>query len=103
MPLKTKNKFIGIKDLLDNRSMRLSNLQDELIKYGVPGNWYCYHNVYNLINGAMPKDAYVLMFLADFFEEDMDSIIYRYSARKVYSTVVSRTQIEKKKIVEDLF
>ena len=51
----------------------------------------------------MPKDAYVLMFLADFFEEDMDSIIYRYSSRKVYSTVVSRTPIEKKKVIEDLF
>ena len=47
------NKFIGIKDLLDEQRYRVQHLQDELVKQDVPGsNWHSYMNVYNLVRGA---------------------------------------------------
>ena len=99
------NKFIGIKDLLDEQRYRVQHLQDELIKQDVPGsNWHSYMNVYNLVRGAYPNDAYVFVFLAEFLNLDINIIISRYSLRNQSSIGASRK--EKQKIEtssEDLF
>jgi len=77
-------KFIGIKDLLDEQRYRIQHLQDELIKQNVPGsNWYSYQNVYNLVNGAYPNDAYVFVFLSDFLNIDVKIILMRYSILEI--------------------
>jgi hypothetical protein len=99
------NKFIGIKDLLDEQRYRVQHLQDELIKQDVPGsNWHSYMNVYNLVRGAYPNDAYVFVFLAEFLNLDINIIISRYSERNSSAIGASRRESKKKEVeTEDLF
>lgn len=98
-------KFIGVKDLLYEQRYRVPHLQDELIKQGVPGsNWNSYQNVYNLVNGAYPNDAYVFIFLAEFLNIDVNIIISRYSERNSSTIGTSRREVKKKEVeTEDLF
>jgi hypothetical protein len=98
-------KFIGIKDLLDEQRYRVQHLQDELIKQDVPGsNWHSYMNVYNLVRGAYPNDAYVFVFLAEFLNLDINIIISRYSERNSSAIGASRRESKKKEVeTEDLF
>ncbi len=98
-------KFIGIKDLLDEQRYRVQHLQNELIKQDVPGsNWHAYMNVYNLVNGAYPNDAYVFVFLAEFLNIDINTVISRYSLRNSSSIGVSRREKQKVEVSsEDLF
>ncbi len=98
-------KFIGIKDLLDEQRYRIPHLQDELIKQGIPGsNWHSYQNVYNLVHGAYPNDAYTFLFLAEFLNLDINIIISRYSERNSSAIGASRKESKKKEVeTEDLF
>lgn len=98
-------KFIGIKDLLDEQRYRVPHLQEALIKQGIPGsNWHSYQNVYNLVHGAYPNDAYTFLFLAEFLNLDINIIISRYSERNSSAIGASRREIKKKEVeTEDLF
>ena len=98
-------KFIGIKDLLDEQRYHIPHLQDELIKQGIPGsNWHSYQNVYNLVHGAYPNDAYTFLFLAEFLNLDINIIISRYSERNSSAIGASRRESKKKEVeTEDLF
>jgi len=98
-------KFIGIKDLLDEQRYRIPHLQDELIKQGIPGsNWHSYQNVYNLVHGAYPNDAYTFLFLAEFLNLDINIIISRYSERNSSAIGASKRESKKKEVeTEDLF
>lgn len=98
-------KFIGIKDLLDEQRYRVGHLQEQLIKKGIPGsNWNSYQNVYNLVNGAYPNDAYTFLFLAEFLNIDINIIISRYSERNSSTIGLSRRESKKKEVeTEDLF
>lgn len=71
----------GIKDLLERGRFKPKHVSKALIDKGVPGNWECYQNVYNLIKGAsVPKDAYVYIVLADLLDVDVRIVLSRYSA-----------------------
>lgn len=86
------NKVKGIKDLMSNGRYKPLHLSDALKANGVPGNWDCYQNVYNLINGhIVPKDAYVLIVIAELLNLDLKSIIYRYSNKSEDSIQVEQT------------
>jgi hypothetical protein len=74
------NKVKGIKDLMENGRYKPLHLSNELKNNRVPGNWDCYQNVYNLINGhVVPKDAYVLVVISELLNIGLKSVIYRYS------------------------
>ena len=99
MPLKAKNKFKGIRDILEHKNIQLSNLQEGLIKKQVPGNWESYHNVYNLIHGAMPKDSRVFLFLSEYLEENIYTILFRYTCTS--NNIISvKTKVEKIDVVK---
>jgi hypothetical protein len=88
----------GIKDLLDRGRFKPKHVSKALIDKGVPGNWECYQNVYNLIKGAsVPKDAYVYIVLADLLDVDVRIVLSRYSA--LLNTVNNNHQDSE----EDLF
>jgi hypothetical protein len=97
-------KFTGIKDLLEDQRYRISHIQNELIKQGIPGsNWTSYMNVYNLVHGCYPNDAYTFVFLSELLNIDINVIISRYSMRNASSIGASRS-VEKKEVsTEDIF
>ena len=71
----------GIKDLLEHGRFKPKHVGKALIDKGVPGNWDCYQNIYNLIKGiSVPKDAYVYIVLADLLDVDLRIILSRYSS-----------------------
>jgi len=79
----------GIRDLMDLHRFQLKHIQNELLMKNVPGNWECRQNVYNLTTGKItPKDAYIYILLANMFQVDIETMLYRYSN-------VSRTDIKK--------
>jgi hypothetical protein len=89
-------KFKGIKDLLDHQRFRIGHLQNELIKQDIPGsNWSSYMNVYNLVHGCYPNDAYTFIFLSEFLNLDIKIIINRYSDKQ-------ESKIETVKNITDL-
>ena len=100
----TIRKFTGIKDILDDQRYRIGHLQSELVKNDIPGsNWSSYMNVYNLVHGCYPNDAYTFVFLSELLNIDINVIISRYSMRNVSSIGASRS-VEKKSIsTEDIF
>lgn len=99
-----RRKFTGIKDLLDEQRYRVSHLQSELIKNDIPGsNWTSYMNVYNLVHGCYPNDAYTFVFLSDLLNIDINVIISRYSMRNVSSIGASKSVGKKSISTEDIF
>lgn len=72
----------GITDLLKKHRITPKLLQEELKDKGAPGNWDTYQNVYNLISGCMPRDAYVFVVLSRFLEIEFDELLMRYSKIK---------------------
>jgi hypothetical protein len=99
-----ERKFTGIKDLLDDQRYRVSHLQSELVKQDIPGsNWSSYMNVYNLVNGCYPNDAYTFIFLSEFLNLDINIIIGRYSMRNTSSIGASKDVNKKEISTEDIF
>jgi hypothetical protein len=99
-----ERKFTGIKDLLDDQRYRVSHLQSELVRQDIPGsNWSSYMNVYNLVNGCYPNDAYTFIFLSEFLNLDINIIISRYSMKSSSSIGASRDTSEKSISTEDIF
>ena len=97
-------KFTGIKDLLEDQRYRISHIQNELIKQDIPGsNWTSYMNVYNLVHGCYPNDAYTFVFLSELLNIDINIIISRYSMGNVSSIGASRDTSEKSISTEDIF
>ena len=97
-------KFTGIKDLLEDQRYRISHIQSELIKQDIPGsNWTSYMNVYNLVHGCYPNDAYTFVFLSELLNIDINIIISRYSMRNVSSIGASRSVDKKEVSTEDIF
>ena len=74
------NKKKGIKDLMDVKRYTAKHLREALQERNVPGNWDTYQNVYNLISGCLPRDAYAYIVISDLLDEDLRSIITRYSS-----------------------
>lgn len=74
------NKKQGIKDLMDAKRYTARHLREALQERNVPGNWDTYQNVYNLINGSVPRDAYAYIVISDLLGEDLRSIVNRYSS-----------------------
>ena len=73
----------GVKDLCLKNRYFAKHLMDDFEKKNVPGNWSSHQNMYNLIHGKIvPKDAYVYIALAQFFDVDIYDILYRYSSVK---------------------
>lgn len=69
----------GITDLLKKQRITPKLLQEELKDKGAPGNWDTYQNVYNLISGCMPRDAYVFVVLSRFLDIELQELLMRYS------------------------
>lgn len=72
----------GITDILKKQRITPKLLQEELKDKGAPGNWDTYQNVYNLISGCLPRDAYVFLVLSRFLGIDLDELLMRYSKIK---------------------
>lgn len=70
----------GVKDLMKEKRFSFGHLQKALMEREVPGNWDTYQNVYNLINGTTPRDAYAYIVLSDLMDVDLRTILLRYSA-----------------------
>jgi hypothetical protein len=71
----------GIKDLLESKRLNKKYVTETLLLKNTPGNWTCRQNVANLINGdCAPRDPYVYIALADMLDEDIKTILYRYSS-----------------------
>lgn len=72
---------IGVKDLLERGRFKAKHVSQALIEKGVPGNWDCPQNVYNLINGtSVPRDAYTYIVLSDLLNIDLRIILSRFSS-----------------------
>lgn len=79
----------GVRDLMELHRFQLKHIQNELLLKNVPGNWKSRQNVYNLTAGHItPKDAYVYILLAQIFQVDIETMLYRYSD-------MSRTDIKR--------
>lgn len=74
------NKKQGVKDLMDEKRFSARHLKKALQERNVPGNWDTYQNVYNLINGRVPRDAYTYIVISDLLDEDLRTVITRYSS-----------------------
>lgn len=71
----------GIKDLLESKRLNKKYVTETLLLKKTPGNWTCRQNVANLINGdCAPRDPYVYIALSDMLDEDIKTILYRYSS-----------------------
>jgi|APGre2960657404_1045060.scaffolds.fasta_scaffold119999_3 hypothetical protein len=81
----------GVRDLMELHRFQLKHIQNELLLKNVPGNWKSRQNVYNLTIGHItPKDAYVYILLANIFEVDIETMLYRYS--KISKTDINESQ-----------
>lgn len=72
-------KKIGIKDLMKAKRISVNMLQEELIGKNALGNWETYQNVYNLVNGRMPRDTYVFIVISNLLEIELSQLLLRYS------------------------
>ncbi len=71
----------GIKDLLESKRLNKKYVTETLLLKNTPGNWTCRQNVANLINGdCAPRDPYVYIALSDMLDEDIKTILHRYSS-----------------------
>lgn len=74
------NKKQGIRDLMSEKRYTPRHLKQALQERNVPGNWDTYQNVYNLINGSVPRDAYAYIVISDLLGENLRDIVNRYSS-----------------------
>jgi hypothetical protein len=73
----------GVKDLCLKNRYHARHLMIDFENKKVPGKWDSHQNMYNLIHGKIiPKDAYVYIALAKFFDVDIYDILYRYTSVK---------------------
>jgi len=80
------NSFKGIKDIMDRKRYRPMDLRKAFRESNVPGNWKGYQNIYNVISGiCAPKDPYAYVVIAKLLDEDVETIILRYSRTTGFS------------------
>jgi len=74
-----RGRFKGIKHLLEQSEASVADLRRALINNEVPGNWETYTAPYDLVTGTIPKDTYVYVFLAEYFNVNIKNILECYS------------------------
>tara|TARA_R110002020_G_scaffold58337_6_gene159860 strand:- start:8052 stop:8363 length:312 start_codon:yes stop_codon:yes gene_type:complete len=74
-----RGRFKGIKHLLEEKEVSVANLRRALINNEVPGKWETYTAPYDLVTGTIPKDTYVYVFLAEYFDVNIKDVLECYS------------------------
>jgi len=70
----------GIRDLLEAKGLKKSDIKNEMEKAGVPFSYANHETFYNLINGATrPRDPFIYIYFAALLEVTTEEIIMRYS------------------------
>lgn len=80
-------KRIGIKDLMDSQRYATAHIRKALIDSNISGTWEGRtgtQNIYNLVNGNItPKDSYMYIFLSEFLNVPLRTILLRYTTREI--------------------
>lgn len=71
-------KVRGITDLVEKKNIKPKELRVVLTDRNVKGNWGCYRNVYNLINGICIPDPKAFIVMAEYFNVSLNDMVQRY-------------------------
>jgi hypothetical protein len=87
-------KVRGVVDLANERNVKPKELRTALESKDVKGNWGCYRNMYNLINGISIPDPKAFIVMAEYFNVSLNDMVLRYS----HGSYVETKDIEDKGI-----